>query len=354
MTQAGWYPDPAGQPQTYRYWDGTSWSQETTGNPYAPPPVPPRSTPPPPSPPPTAPPNPLPTPGAPGYGQVPHQPQPLPYGGFPPAPQPGGPRTGLVIALVVGAVLLLAGLSVAGFVGYRALSDDDDDTDASDDGTSAVDTTDATDDTPTAPSTGPSDTTDSTTGPTAPTPQQCTGGQPEPSSPPPSDATQVSGGGLTIPVSRGYVPEPLYSPAFAFADDFIATQKEIATGDSYNWVSVYGVGGLHRANGFDDPAQAAEVVMACMSQSQELYQGFSGRADLDSGEITVDGSEGFQLTSELRVDDPDIPVDGDVAQVIVVDTGDPETFGLYISVVPIGNDKLIRQQEDFVGQIGVG
>ena len=23
---AGWYPDPAGQPGMYRYWDGRSWS----------------------------------------------------------------------------------------------------------------------------------------------------------------------------------------------------------------------------------------------------------------------------------------------------------------------------------------
>ena len=32
MTQAGWYPDPAGQPQTYRYWDGTSWTQVPSPN----------------------------------------------------------------------------------------------------------------------------------------------------------------------------------------------------------------------------------------------------------------------------------------------------------------------------------
>lgn len=338
MTQAGWYPDPSGQPQTYRYWDGASWSQETTGDPYAPPPLPPRPTSPPPPP---------------GYGQVQPQPQPQPqpYGGFPPAPPPTSRRTGLAVGLVVGAVLLLAGLSVAGFLGYRALSDDD--TDASDDGSSAVDTETGdpspTDD-PTDVTTGPTDATSST----APTQRQCNGGQPEPAEPPPSDATEVSGGGLTIPVSRGYVPEPLYSPDFTWADDFIATLKEIATGDEYNWVSVYGVGGLLKANGFEDPAQAAEVVMACMAQSQDLYQGFSGREDLGSGAITVDGSDAFQLTSELRVDDPAISVEGDVAQVIVVDTGDPEAFGLYISVVPIGNDKLIRQQEDFVGQIGVG
>ena len=26
MTNAGWYPDPAGAPDTYRYWDGQAWT----------------------------------------------------------------------------------------------------------------------------------------------------------------------------------------------------------------------------------------------------------------------------------------------------------------------------------------
>ena len=34
-----------------------------------------------------------------------------------------------------------------------------------------------------------------------------------------------------------------------------------------------------------------------------------------------------------------------MARVIVVDTGDDDHFGLYLSVVPIGNQQLIDQQE---------
>ncbi|WP_307833211.1 DUF2510 domain-containing protein, partial [Pimelobacter simplex] len=33
VTNAGWYPDPAGAPDTYRYWDGQAWSQMTTTQP---------------------------------------------------------------------------------------------------------------------------------------------------------------------------------------------------------------------------------------------------------------------------------------------------------------------------------
>lgn len=367
MTQAGWYPDPAGQPQTYRYWDGASWSQETTGDPYAPPPAPSGPPAPPPGPPappvsPVAPASPAAPPTVPGYGAVPppsgsYGQQPPFGGGFPPAPPAGGGRgPGTTIVLVVVAVLVLAGLSVAGFFGYRALTDDDDDNDAVDRST-AVDTattgpTDATSPTDTA--TDPTTPTDTTTGDIQVTDQQCRGGVPTPSVTPGTGAEEISGGGLSFPVPRGYTADTSYAAVFTFADNFTPLQKVIEqAGSDYGWVSIYGVGGLRKANGFDDPAQAAEVVMTCMAQSADLYSHFTGREDLSAGAITVDGNDAYQVTAELRVDDPDLTVEGDVAQVVVVDTGNPDQYGLYITVVPIGDQKLIRQQEEYVDSLTV-
>ncbi len=176
---------------------------------------------------------------------------------------------------------------------------------------------------------------------------------PTPSVEPRPDAETISGGALTIPVPRGYTADTTYAADFTWADDFTPLQKVIEEGQNLGWVSIYGVGGLRKANGFDDPAQAAEVVMTCMSQSTNLYRSFTGREDLSSGELSVDGNEAYQITAELRVDDPDLSVEGDVAQVIVVDMGNPEMFGLYITVVPIGDEKLVRQQEAMVDQITV-
>jgi len=373
VTQAGWYPDPAGQPQTFRYWDGSSWSEQTTGDPYAPPPVPPAPPPPPPTqPPPIQPPSTQPPPTAPptSYGQVPpptvlaggptppspYGPQPPFGGGFPPSPATSGSRSpALVIGLVVGAVLLLVGLSVAGFLSYRALADDDDNDAGGTDRTTATDPT-PTDTTPTDPTptdptaTDPTATDTGSTGST-PTDQQCLGGVPTPSVTPREDANRVSGGGLSIPVPEGYTAEVAYATFFTFADNFTPLQKTIEQSDNLGWVSIYGVGGLRKANGFDDPAEAAEAVVACMAGSPDLYNHFTGREDLSSGAITIDGREAFQITSELRVDDPDLTVEGDVSQVIVVDTGDAETFGLYITVVPIGDEELIAQQQAAVARI---
>lgn len=38
MSGVGWYPDPGGQPGQYRYWNGSSWSSQTTSTPRQTPP----------------------------------------------------------------------------------------------------------------------------------------------------------------------------------------------------------------------------------------------------------------------------------------------------------------------------
>jgi hypothetical protein len=38
VSSVGWYPDPGGQPGQYRYWNGSSWSAETTTTPRQTPP----------------------------------------------------------------------------------------------------------------------------------------------------------------------------------------------------------------------------------------------------------------------------------------------------------------------------
>ncbi|UMG94006.1 hypothetical protein [Nocardioides sp. TF02-7] len=266
---------------------------------------------------------------------------------------------GRTVGLVVLAVLVVVGLGIGGYLGVSALVGDDGDADAGRDGSSR--TTDA----PTEDTTGTDptedatdDPTDGTTAleePTEPSTEQCTGGDPTPTTTPPAGARNVSGGGLTMPVPRGYEPNVDYAMPFTWADDFTPVQKVIEIGDEqqYGWVSIYGVGGLARGNGFDDPAQAAEAVMQCMAASSDLYSSFTGRTDVSAGPVTVDGHEAHQVTAELRVDDPRLEATGDLAQVVVVDTGDPETLGLYITVVPLGDDALAREQARMVDRIRV-
>ncbi|WP_436702018.1 DUF2510 domain-containing protein [Nocardioides sp. BYT-33-1] len=387
MTNAGWYPDPAGAPDTYRYWDGQAWSQMTTTQPSGgarpdgaaatPPPAEPTVAPP--SPEPTAygavPPSPPPPPPSPyggqpgyaGYGGQPGYGEQSGYGGqagygapggpgapgygqqWSPAPPPGGSggsRKTVVIALA--AVLALVLLGVGGFFGIRAVTGDDEEKKA-DDGSSQTDESGPTEDEDTdgGATDGPSEGSSSTVKPTG---IQCTGGAPAPTTAPDPAAPQLSGGRLSIPRQPGHDIAGGDQVAFGFANGFVLQYANVEE----SWITLTGVGALAKANGFDDVATAAEVVMQCLTGSDKVYRGFTGRTDLTNEEISVDGQPAHRITAEIRVSDPEITVEGDVTDVIVVDTGDPGAFGLYIGMAAIGDDALVSANEAVIGQIEVG
>lgn len=345
MTNAGWYPDPAGAPDTYRYWDGQSWSQMTTSQPPSagqqPAPQQPTVQPPAPQ-----------QPHQGGYGVVPSSPTPTPdpdpgYGGYGGqggygqqqwSPQPTGGGNGKTIGIVIAAVLVLALLGVGGFFGVRALNDDGDG--KADDDPSRSGSTD---------DTGGTDPTEGTSSTVRPSGIQCTGGTGDPEEDPSPDIKELEGGGLTIPRREGYTIATGGDVAFSFPDAFVLQYTDVEE----KWISLTGVGGLARANGFDSVDTAAEVVVQCLTSSDLVYSGFTGRTDLKNESIDIDGKPAHRITTEIRVEDPRITVDGDVLDVIVVDTGDPESFGVYIAMAAIGNDDLISKNEDTMASLSV-
>jgi hypothetical protein len=406
VANPGWYPDPSGLAGSYRYWDGQGWSDQTSSTPDAPPPgaggpppanpfdtptiipgvtppTPPRSTQPPPSTPPSAPPA-APTqvggqfqpygqvpPGSPygqAVGQPPGQPSwqqpgspyagPIagPIGGPTGGPAPGssgGGSTGRAVGLVLAAVVAVLALGVATFFVVRAVTDDDTQpttaptaTDStSDPGSDDPTSDDPTSDAPTEP-TEPTETTldpgpeppDPFTDPGEPTTLQCEGGVPS------QGVTgirggRVTGGGLSLPEESGYDAGD-QATAFTFADGVTAPARLIEDG----WIASYALGGLPKDNGFDDLGEAAGAVLECMTGSRTFYRRLSGASLLSSRSITVDGAPAWAMDAEVRIRDPRLSVEGDRAKVVVVDTGDPELFGLYVSVVPIGDQQLIARQ----------
>lgn len=363
MTNAGWYPDPAGAQDTYRYWDGQAWSQMTTTTPpvgsapQAPhAPQQPQQPAQPPQQPPSQPQTvygavpPVAPPPAGGYGQPQGgygQPPGGGYGQQPwsPAPQQGGGGKGKVIGIVLGAVLALVLIGVGGFFGVKALTGDDDkdDKSADDDTSQTTDESGSTDST--------DDPTDGTSSTVRPTGIQCTGGSPEPATPPAATATSLTGGGLTMPLPSGYVPDENSAKAHTFADGVQVGVKVVIED---KWISEYAVGGLAKANDFTSPEQAAEIVMQCLTASEAFYTGFNGREDLEREEVTVDGRSGYRITSELRVSDPEVTYGGDQTTVIVLDTGDADSFGLFLGVVPLGESAYEAELEDTIEAIKVG
>lgn len=357
MTNAGWYPDPAGAPDTYRYWDGQSWSQMTTTTPPAAPAAP--ATPAAPA-----------APAAPeGYGALPPvaSPTPAPYGGpgqpggpwspAPPAGGPGGPSgpggpdkvgsTGKTVVIVIAAVLVLVLLGLGGFFGVRALTGDDDSSTASDPDTS--ESTDGSDGTDETDSTGDSDETDGTDGPTdpstsstiRPTGIQCTGGEPEPAKDPGATPKLLTGGGLMVPRPKEFEASLAYSDAHGFADGITVAVREATD----KWINEIAVGGLALANGFTSPEQAAEIVMQCLTTNPQIYAGFESRTDLTNEAIKVDGHNAWRITSELRISDAQIDVEGDVTTIVIVDTGNPDAYGLFLTAATLGEVDQIAVAE---------
>ncbi len=231
-----------------------------------------------------------------------------------------------------------------------------------------------TSDTTGAPSTGPSDASgdeapatgapdpseapsgaDLPTGPpgdVAPTVEQCTGGLPE-QGVSGRDGQFMTGGGLRVRTPEGFEPTLDQAFRFTFADGVYAPSKIIEVTDTSGWVAVYALGSLNRGNGLDSPRQAAEVVMTCMLQSTNFYSDVTITYQLGSEETVVDGNPAWLLSQEVHIDDPELSVEGDVAKVVVVDTGDPAAYALFVSVVPIGDQVLIDEQDATIGALEV-
>jgi hypothetical protein len=344
----------------FRFWDGRTWSEQTTSDPAAPPPG--QAVPPAPAPPTQV------TPGQYGaqdpYQQQqpydPYQPQPQQYGGGGYGGQDpygatggsggGGGKRAWLIALVV---LVIVALGVGGFFGVSALTGDDGDDTATDDSSQSAGPDDDDSESPTDPTESPTDSpteaspTDSPTD-SGPTGAECSGGLPTTGGR--TTGGRISGGDLSLSPVGGYTPmEAQLISVFTFADEVAAVQKDIVEG----WIAMYAVGALPKANGYTDLEASADQVITCMTESENFYRNFSGRNDLDGAAVEINGYDAYSITTELRVDDPEVRIEGDVARVIVVDTGDDEHFGVYISVVPIGNENLIGQQEAATAQLHV-
>jgi hypothetical protein len=159
-----------------------------------------------------------------------------------------------------------------------------------------------------------------------------------------------------MPRVRGFGGGPDQSAAFAFADGVASASRVVEQNaqTGAGWIAVYVLGGLDLSHGFNDPGQAAGVVLECMAGSPDFYTNPTGATLVASQATTVGGDAAWMMKAEIRADNPDLDVTGDAATVIVVDTGDPESYGLYVSLVPIGDRALMTQEKKQESRLRVG
>lgn len=373
MSQPAWYPDPSGQPGSFRYWNGQTWSAETTANPSDPPP-------------PSAQWGATQQPGQqpdqtqqlpaqewgqqwgqqsgqqPGqqWGQAGQQPQ-----QWSPMPDPGdgsggSGKKGLWVAVVgVVVVLLLVG---GGVVAWLTLGDDDDDDKSADEDSSQ--TTEPTDESTDQATDQPTDqTTESTDGPTEGDPTDgvepltdCPAANPATNGP--SSASKISSGGISAPVAPGYsagAQADAYAKAFTWLTGPRGEYRTVEQSEegAAGWISLFVVGSVERAQGYGTLESAAQSVTNCMAGSENMYRNQSGVTSKGSKEMTVDGHKAWRVDTEIEVDDPEVDAKGDHAIVVAVEVDNSDTYAIFAGVVPIGDQKLLKQLEKVVSGITV-
>lgn len=280
MSTPGWYPDPAGTPNQYRYWDGRQWSSNTSSDP----------------------------------------------GGAPPAgPQRNGSgNSGLVIALSALVVIAL-GVGIWLFFRPGAGRTAQEDTNSAAPTISAWDETSRPTATPSAPPSEPQ--------PSADNWVNCPSGA---SQPRPHLTGDLRGGDIAVNPINGW-RDGSGNFMLEWLHDMQAQTDTVAQGGDVTWFSAVAVGAVSVVDGFEAPQQAAQMAMDCFATSQ-YYSGFAGRKDISRQEVTIDGHKGWWIRSEVYVEMaalPDIP--GDVIDVVVIDTGSPESLSMFISSFTIGD-----------------
>lgn len=274
MSGQGWYPDPAGVPGRYRYWDGLGWTSQTSDDPA----------------------------------------------GDPATKDPHSGRFGWIIAI---AVIVLVTIALVLWLGLRPgpiSSVQPDQNSAS----------------PTVPSWNEAEPTASPPPidiPDGGTLIDCPTGAVPSTSNYPHDGW-LRGGGLKAKEIPAWKREPVH---MGWVWDMNSQTDVVHNSASTRWFSMFGLGALRVVDGFDSPKLSAFQVMSCFATSR-YYQGYTGRKDVLSKEITVNGKPGWHLRTEVYVSMPELPqVKGDWVDVVVVDTGNPESLGILISSATIGD-----------------
>ena len=119
------------------------------------------------------------------------------------------------------------------------------------------------------------------------------------------------------------------------------------------WVSNIGVGQLNAEDGFLDPQTSARQSMECFASSG-YYLNFTERIDLANEATTVSGYPAWWIRAEVRIESADMPeIEGDVVDIIVVDQGDPERMGIFVSSVTIGDERRQRLVDAVIDSLAV-
>jgi len=151
---------------------------------------------------------------------------------------------------------------------------------------------------------------------------------------PPAADGRVHGGKISYPQLPAPWSEPYGDNRVPFARD--VAQQTITVEPDYapnaSWVASVLVAELFAGDGFFSTEQGAEIVVKCVVG--KFYDNAEvERQDLVSKAIKVDGHDAWVVESQLSFDIPNLQTKGELAIVVIVDTG-LESASLFYASIP--------------------
>lgn len=277
MSSPGWYPDPAGDPDLQRYWDGSGWSSQTR----------------------------------PVDKSAPEGPSAWPEleqqqaEAWSPVEAPGRRRTGLFVALGVVAVLVVGG----GVAAAVTLGGHDESAGP-------------------GPSAGPSvsvSASPSASSTALPIVNDCPSSDYSGTEDKPKDG-RVHGGGLSFPHQPGSTWRDVGLP---WANDVQSEAVDLKG----SWSRLYAVGLLPSWSGYTSLQSTAETLMSCIAHDKDSYPNATRFVPKYSRATKVSGDDAWEVRANVYVADGPYP--GGTVHVVVVDTG-RKSYSAFMGDSPIG------------------
>jgi len=327
--KSGWYPDPGGGENLYRYWDGKAWSAATSPHPGAPPPsqglvgaTPPATA----------------APvvgqgggGQGGIGQPPYSQGAYGQGGYGPStPGAGSPyanyqqlekKKSPVGWWIAGGALVLV-IVVVAVIAIRAVVG----------GQVEVG----------SPGAGPA------------SQNACPEERTQSADPneDPNDG-RVHGGPVSYPTLGSPWGAPRPDNRVPFGSDVLSQIVPVESnydGSGGQWVASVLVGELQAGDGFFTPEQGSEIVVKCILG--KFYGNNPVNSDVKVNEAaTIDGHEAWIVESQLSFDIQGLQTKGELLIVAIVSAG-PRS-GLYYASIPDTTPELVKPARDLIDQLKV-
>lgn len=141
------------------------------------------------------------------------------------------------------------------------------------------------------------------------------------------------GGGLSFQ-SRGWEQGGF---SMRFTKDVSSERREIMP----FWQSNLSVGALAVADGFDEPRKAATMMLQCFATSA-YYRALTGVKIVSSEKGALQGHQGYRIVADVLVSDP-AAAKGDRVTIYVIDTGNPESLGFFLSAATISDPTNLNE-----------